>query len=332
MNDDQLAARIIKNIRTKNSAFWEKEREKNALTFFHRAASEVPAYKDFLKKNGVRPAKVKTLEDFIKVPPTSKKTYLRGYPLTNVMRKPALGTSLTWSATSGSTGEPFYFPRSRRLDWEYSLIAEMHLANDGKGFKGPTLVMVCLGMGVWIAGVLNYESFKMAAERGNYPVSILTPGINKPEIFKALRGLAPHFAQTILLGYPPFLKDIVDEAPLAGVDLKKLHIRFLSGAETFTEHFREYLVKRAGAKQICNDTLNVYGSADIGSMAFETPTAILARRLALKHKGIFAELFPGTLRAPTLAQYNPLFVTFEATPEGELLLSGDSAIPLVRYA
>jgi len=300
MTDDQSVARIIKDIRTKKSAFWEKKREECALALFHRVAREVPAYADFLKKNRVNPANIKTFRDFGEVPSTSKKNYLREYPLEKVMKRGALGFPLTWSATSGSTGEPFYFPRSRRLDWEYSILAEMHLVNNGRGVKGPTLVMVCLGMGVWIAGVLNYESFKMAAERGGYPVSIITPGINKTEIFKALKGLAPQFAQTILIGYPPFLKDIVDEAPLAGVDLKKLHIRFLSGAETFTEHFRDYLVRQAHTENPHTDTLNVYGSADIGSMAFETPTAILVRRLTLRHEEIFEDLFPGIRRTPTL--------------------------------
>jgi phenylacetate-CoA ligase len=330
MDTDRRAEQILRFIRTKRSAFWEKERQTHSLRLFHRAAHEVPAYKDFLKKNRIDPVKIKTPTDFGSVPTINKKNYLRQYPLEKLMWPQEFRGPLTWTATSGSTGEPFYFSRSSQLDWEYSLIAEMYFQNNRLTLEGPTLVLVCLGMGVWIAGLLNYEAFRIAAERGGYPISILTPGINKGEIFKALKNLAPHFRQTILLGYPPFLKDLIDEAPSIGINLKKLNIRFLSGAEAFTENFRDYLVKKAHARSLYFDTLNIYGSADIGSMAFETPTAILIRRLSAKYQRVADDLFPNIRRTPTLAQYNPLFINFEA-PHGEITLSGDSAIPLLRY-
>jgi len=77
--------------------------------------------------------------------------------------------------------------------------------------------------------------------------------------------------------------------------------------------------------------MNIYGSADIGTMAFETPLSILIRRLAVKKLELFEEIFSSIHKTPTLAQYNPLFITFEA-PEGEILLTGNNAIPLIRYA
>ena len=84
-------------------------------------------------------------------------------------------------------------------------------------------------------------------------------------------------------------------------------------------------------KNVYRDTLNIYGTADIGAMAYETPTAILIRRLATTNKKLFARVFGDTQKTPTLAQYNPAFVSFEA-PEGEILLTGYSAVPLIRYA
>ncbi len=327
----QTASAILRAIRTKKSTFWEKQRERNALTLFHDAAIRVPAYKDFLRKNKINPRAIHSWKDFEKVPPTNKKDYLRQYPLEQLHWNGSLKRPLVFTATSGSTGEPFYFSRTKELDWQYSVLAELFLQNSSYGTKGPTLVLICFGMGVWIGGLITYKAFEMASQRG-YSVSILTPGINKEEIFHALRKVAPYFSQTILVGYPPFIKDLVDEMPAVGIDLTKLHIRMLFAAESFDEHFRDYLVKKAGIADACKDTLNIYGTADIGAMAFETPGAIFIRRKAMTDMKIFQALFGQTIKTPTLAQYNPFFISFEATTDEEILLTGNNSIPLVRYA
>ena len=330
MNDDHLAEQILKDLRGRQSAFWEKEREKNALALFHRASIGVPAYKDFLKKNRIEPAKIKTFADLQGVPPMTKKGYLRQYPLEKLVWEGTLHQPMVFTSTSGSTGRPFYFPRSYELDWESSIVHEFFLENSSYGRKGSTLVIVGFGMGAWIGGLITYRAFEIASQRGA-KVAIITPGINKGEIFNALRDLAPQFDQVILAGYPPLVKDIIDEAPEYGVHLKKLKLRLLFAAEAFSESFRNYLSARVGIKNPYLDTLNVYGTADIGTMAYETPTAILARTLALKHKELFQSLFSEVERTPTLAQYNPHFITFEA-PEGDVMLTGNNTIPLIRYA
>jgi len=329
---DSSAQKILHLIRTKKDEFWSRERGRRPLALFHNAARRVPAYKDFLKKNKINPDKIRTFKDFKLVPPVSKKNYLRQYPLEKLCWDGHLNKPLVWTSTSGSTGEPFYFPRGERLDWEYSVLAELFLANSSYGAKGPTLVIVGFGMGVWIGGLITYKAFEIAARRGNHAVSIITPGINKKEIFHSLRNLSPHFAQTILVGYPPFVKDILDEAEeVEKINLKHLRLRILTAAEAYTEKFRDYLGRKAGIKNLLLDTLNIYGTADIGAMAYETPTSILIRRLSLSNKKLFHEIFKPIEKTPTLAQYNPFFITFESV-EGDILLSGDSTIPLVRYA
>ena len=186
-------------------------------------------------------------------------------------------------------------------------------------------------MGVWIGGLITYKAFEIAGIRSKYPISIITPGINKIEIFNALKKLAPHYKQTILIGYAPFIKDIIDEAPSQGINLKKLNMRMLFAAEAFSEKFRDYICKKVGIKNPCLGTLNVYGTADIGTMAYETPISILIRRLAIKNKKLFKEIFSSTDKTPTLAQYNPNFIVFESL-NGEIILTGDNSIPLIRYA
>ncbi len=243
----------------------------------------------------------------------------------------SLKRPLVFTATSGSTGEPFYFPRWSQLDWEAAVAHLLFLKQNFQKSKGPILVIDCFGMGIWIGGLITYKAFEILSRWGNYPISILTPGINKIEIFNALRRLGPSFEQVILAGYPPFLKDVVDEAIDQGIDLKKLNLRFLFAAEPFTEKFRDYVTKKAHVKSPYLDTLNIYGTADIGAMAYETPVSILVRRQALQSTKVFQEIFSHIKKTPTLAQYNPLFITFEAL-DGDILLTGNNAIPLVRYS
>jgi phenylacetate-CoA ligase len=186
-------------------------------------------------------------------------------------------------------------------------------------------------MGVWIGGVITLRSFEIAAQKHNLPLTFLPTGYNKTEVFKALKRLSPHYDQTILVGYPPFIKEVVDEAESEGIDLTKLNMRLMFAAEAFTDTFRKYVCEKAGVKNHLVDTLNIYGSADIGAMAYETPLSILIRQIAIEDPLLYRDIFGQIEKTPTLAQYNPEFIEFEGI-NGELVLTSSGAIPLIRYA
>jgi phenylacetate-CoA ligase len=319
----------FKFIYSKKSNLWKKEREDQALKLFRDCADKVPAYKDFLKSNGIQVSKIKTLEDFQKVPPVTKANYLRQYPLEDLCMEGTLAQSLVFTSTSGSTGAPFYFPRNGILDWQSSIYHEMFLRTCALDKKKSTLILVCFGMGVWIGGVITYEAFKTISERG-YPLTILTPGVNKKEIYEALKNIGPKFDQVILCGYPPFMKDVIDEGKDNGVTWNNYDLKIVFAAEAFSEKFRDYIMRKTGIKNAYRDTMNIYGSADLGTMAEETPLSILIRRLALKNKKIYQKIFKDANRLPTLAQFNPNFINFEAV-NGRVYCTGNNALPLVRY-
>lgn len=321
---------ILEYLRTKKSSFWEAQGKKTASRVALGAFKHVPAYRKYLKKHHAKTGAKLSHSEFLKLPLTSKKDYLRKYSLAELSYS-GIGGPITYSATSGSTGKPFYFPRNQELDWQYSILLESYLRAINADYrKTNTLIIIGFGMGVWIGGLITYRAFEFLNER-DANLSLITPGVNKKEIFNALRDLSPQYDQTILVGYPPFIKDIVDEADEEGVDLKKMNLKFLFAAEAFTEAFRDYLAGKAGIKNICNETLNIYGTADIGAMAFETPTSILIRRLTLANPELTQKVFGNIRRTPTLAQYNPLFMHFECI-NGEVVLTGNNEVPLVRYA
>lgn len=327
-SDNYEARDVLQMIRSTKSEEWSRIQEQTTLNLFQAAAERVPAYKDYLLKAGIRASSVQTPADLAHVPPTDKNNYLRQYPMNALCWDGQLRAPFVFSATSGSTGKPFYFPHGPDLDWQYSILADLYLEQGGNDV--PTLVLITFGMGVWIGGVFTFQAFELASKRGKN-ISILTPGINKAEILHALRDLAPHFGQTIVIGYPPFVKDVLDDAQIEGIDLTKLNLRLMFAAEGFSERFRDHLVSATGIRSPYLDTLNIYGTADMGAMAYETPTSILMRRLALADRTCFERLFGSIEKTPTLAQYNPLFTCFEVQ-DGNILLTGANAMPLIRYA
>lgn len=322
---------VLNQFHTVSEKEFLKRGEDQALVLFHQMAERVPAYKDFLKKQQIDPDSVKTIEDFRQVPLLDKDNYLRVYPRESLCWDGAFN-SKRWviSVTSGSTGEPYYFPREDLQDWQYALLAELYLLNNFHIDKKSTLYIDSFAMGAWIGGLFTYQAIKMVAERGNYPLSIITPGIFKHEILNAVTKLGPEFDQVIIGGYPPFIKDLIDDGIKNGISWKDYDIHFIFSAEGFSESFRDYIGEKANLKNIYLDTLNHYGTVDLGTMAHETPLSIYLRRFALQNKKIYEGLFGNTIKLPTFAQYNPELYYFEEI-NGTLACSSYGGLPLVRY-
>jgi len=322
--------RVLTDVAAKRSSFWQKTGERQALALFKSAAARVPAYKDFLKKNRVNPEKIKSFKDFSLVTPTDKYNYVHAYPYEKLFWDGDLKRPITIHATSGSTGEPTYFQRRIESDLVREVIIENFFRQNDLTLEGPTLFIVSFGMGVWSAGLGIYTAAYLAANWKELPISIISPGVNKLEVLKILKRLAPRFKQVIIAGYPPFVKDIMDDAKSAGIRIKDFKFRFVFTGEAFTEEFRDYIMETGSVENMYTDTMNTYGTSELGAIAVETPLAILGRRLAYRDKNVFRALFGETVKTPTLAQYIPHFVNFECV-NGELFVTGDSAAPLVRY-
>ena len=332
LENDKFGIDLVASLDKMTSAQAEKIKINRMLELFHETARAIPAYRDFLRKHGVKNHNlIKTKRDFNDVPVIDKKNYLKEYGLNAVMWPKMRNRQITFTATSGSTGSPFYFPRSYQLDWQSSLIHEWYINHRPVLKSENTLVINAFGMGVWIGGLITYRAFEIIGYRGGRKFSIIAPGVNKIEILNALKNIAPMYDNVIIAGYPPFIKDIVDESITHRIDLSKIKMRLICAAESFSEEFRDYVSLGLNLKSPYIDTMNIYGSADIGTMAFETPFSIFARREAMKDKKLFKKIFGDIKKTPTLAQYHPWCIGFEEL-KGELILTGNSVVPLVRYA
>lgn len=322
---------FIAKLRTNGSADWSRATSATILKHFKDTYKNVPAYRHFLERLGIDVALIRTGKDVNSIPPITKANYLRVHPWEKLCIAGALaGKPLVLTATSGSTGQPFYIPRTDEVHNASMVFHRLFMERTGLDPAKSTLVVIAFGMGVWIGGILTYEAFRRIAE-GGWPLTAITPGMNKKEIFEVLTHVAPAYEQVVLCGYPPFIKDLIDDAPEHGVDWKRWDMRIVCAAEAFSEHFREYLMQKTGMKDPYRSIMNIYGSAELGTMATETPLSILLRRLATKHEVLYRKLFSEANRLPTLAQFIPDLVSFEAGAGGEIYATGGTALPFVRY-
>lgn len=299
-----------------------------ALELFQRVARHVPAYAAFLAEHGVDPATVTTPEAFRRLPHVSKQSYLTRHPLAALCWDGKLEGCDMVAVSSGSTGKPTFWPRALSDELQIATRFEQVFRDSFQADTRRTLAVVCFALGTWVGGMYTASCCRYLAAKG-YPVTVVTPGNNKDEIFRVVTELGPAFEQVVLLGYPPAIKDIVDSGRARGIDWTPYRIKLVLAGEVFSEAWRTLLGERTGGTSICYDSAALYGTADAGVLAVETPLSVCVRRFLAGQPEAARALF-GEARLPTLAQYDPLSRRFECA-EGALSFSGDNGVPLVRY-
>lgn len=302
--------------------------ESAALAFFHDVAASVPAYKDFLTQSGINPASIKKFEDFQQLPLLTKENYLRHHSLPQLCRNGQLERCDMIAVSSGSTGKPTFWTRFLTDELQIATRFEQIFHDSFYADTRRTLAVICFSLGTWVGGMYTTNCCRYLASKG-YPITVVTPGNNKEEIFRVVEELGSLFEQVVLLGYPPFLKDVIDTGITRGVEWQRYQIKMVMAGEVFSEEWRNLVFERVGSENPCYDSASLYGTADAGVLGNETPLSICIRRFLANQPDAARTLF-GESRLPTLVQYDPLNRFFEVD-DGTLLFSGDNGIPLVRY-
>jgi phenylacetate-CoA ligase len=302
--------------------------EAQFLARFQEMSATVPAYQLFLQQHGINPTTIKTLADFQTLPLITKENYLHQYDLAQMCRHGQLEPCDMIAVSSGSTGQPSFWPRSLSDELQIATRFEQIFHDSFQADRRHTLAVVCFALGTWVGGMYTANCCRHVASKG-YPITVITPGNNAAEIFRVLRVLAPSFEQVVLLGYPPFLKDIIDRGIADGIDWAAYNVKLVMAGEVFSEEWRSLVGQRLGSTDMTYDSASLYGTADAGVLGNETPLSITIRRWLAEHPHIARSLF-GESRLPTLVQYDPLSRFFEVQ-DGTLLFSGDNGIPLIRY-
>ena len=302
--------------------------EDKALALFKRCVAEVPAYRRFLQARGVNPSEITSYPAFRELPLMDKAGYMQAYPLPERCLGGSLRGSDRVAVSSGSTGQPTFWPRSVLHELDVALRFEQVFCDSFRAHERSTLAVVCFALGNWVGGLYTTSCCWHLAHKG-YPLMVATPGNNKAEIFRVVRELAPHFEQTVLLGYPPFVKDVIDAGAAEGINWECYNPKLVFAGEVFSEEWRSLMGQRIGSVSPCHDSASLYGTADGGVLGNETPFSIAIRRWLANHPEAARALF-GESRLPTLVQYDPSSRFFEMH-EGTLVVSGENGVPLVRY-
>ncbi|MEQ0564061.1 phenylacetate--CoA ligase family protein [Amycolatopsis sp. NEAU-NG30] len=306
----------------------EPPSEGDVLALFHRTARTVPAYRKFLQEHGIAPENIRTLDEFRTLPPVDKAGYHRKYPLPELCRGGTFDGLDMIAVSSGSSGHPTVWPRALEDELHVARRFEQVLVGAFEADRRRTLAVVCFPLGTWVGGLFTTACVRHLAAKG-CPITVVAPGNNKAEILRVLPELAPHFEQVVLLGYPPFVKDVVDTGLAAGVDWPAYAIKLVLAGEVFSEQWRDLVARRAGIADPVRDIASLYGTADAGVLGTETPLSAGIRRFFAAHPDLGREVF-GDARLPTLVQYDPASRFFEVH-EGTLMFTADGGIPLIRY-
>jgi phenylacetate-coenzyme A ligase PaaK-like adenylate-forming protein len=288
-----------------------------ALRAARDAARDVPAYRDFLRGAGVDPDRIRSLAQ---LPETDKKSYIDRYPLPERCvggRLPLVGTTIDES--SGSTGTPYNWARSaeerRHVRRMVAFFARYTFGD------APLVVLNTFSMGAWATGMTTAAALE---QRGL--VKATGPDIDK--VLSTMAELGPGY-RYLLVGYPPFLKVIVDEAERRGMEWSAYHVDALLGGEGNSEALRDYLLRRFAS------VYSGYGVTDVEiGLAAETPISIALRRLARERSDVAEALFGEADRSPMVFQFNPFFHHIEVNERRELLFTvarHATLSPKIRY-
>ncbi|MEU0360383.1 phenylacetate--CoA ligase family protein [Streptomyces cyaneofuscatus] len=303
----------------------EKDRSSRWSAFAHEVAAEVPAYARYLREHGIDPSAVREL-GHARLPRMDKAAYIEAYPL--VERCRSTSDMRMIATSSGSSGRSTLWPRALVDEGGASYPFERVIKGTFQADRKHTLAIICFPLGNWIGGIYTLECLQELARTGSL-LTIATPGNNVSAVLRVVEELGAMAEQTVLLGYPPFIKDVIDAGRAQGIVWERLCMRLVFAGEVFSETWRDLVCSRSGITSPETSTAALYGTSDAGVLAFETPTTIGLRRSIDGVPGAGEEVFRSE-RLPMLMQYASELRHFEAE-EGRLFLTTDGAVPLVRY-
>lgn len=316
---------LEKYFQTKSESYWQNIAKKNAFNLFQVTANKVPAYKDFLHKHKIEPSKIKSIEDFFKIPITTKENYIQQYPISDRCLNGNLDKIKIIASSSGTSGNPNYWPRSTEQEFEAEKIHEILFKHLYHIDKHKTLIIIGFPMGVYVSGVATLLPSWNVIKK--YNATILSAGNNKLEVLKAVKNLSKNFEQTLLIGHPFFIKDILETGSQEGIKWKQINLKMMFCSEGFSEQWREYILKISGIKAA--SAYSTYGCSEMLLMAYETPISVRLRKTLSRN----SELSNKVLHShdtPNIFQYNPALRYIEQI-NNELIFTSNSGIPLIRF-
>jgi len=317
-----------KMLENNDEEFWQKKGEEKALHLFRLVAQHVPAYQQFLKLHDINPDMVKTIDDFVTVPVTTRKNYLEKYSITERSWDGKFDYDIL-AVSGGTIGDPRLWPRGNAQEFEAAIMHELLYNSVFEVSKYRTLLIVGFPLGIYVSGIATTMPSWLISSKLGYQLTIAAVGNKRDEILNVLKQSHEHYEQIIVTGHPFFVKDLVESAQSYKIFKKNVRMKFMFSSEGFSEKWRSYLLSVSNNQFVSCDAINLYGSTDTLVTAFETPFSIFLKKQAEENAEFREKLkFPVALN---VFQYNPMMRYIETDSKDNLLITSASGIPLVRF-
>ena len=249
----------------------------------------------------MQPSPPRSIGDFERLPLTSKKDYIDRYALDELCLDGKLDRAYTIERSSGHSGGSYYWLRLPEEDELFPSYLEHAFVQFYGMDKKSTLVLITLTLGTWTSGEKMAQALREVAATGKYALTVMAPGTNLEEILEITGDLGPLYDQMVIVGYPPFVKTVLDEGVRRGIDWPSIGVKIGLGGEGYSEPWREHVASMIGIDSRV-DLLAVsggYGAADIGmTVGREYPVTVMIRKMCTDNPDSGASALPGQPRQP----------------------------------
>jgi phenylacetate-CoA ligase len=286
---------------------------------FWKAKKTTPAYQQFLNEHHGNIISIKKFRPSLhEIPATSKESYVNKYSIEQrCVHGKIPDNEVVIDESSGSSGVPTNWVRGLK---ERTVNAKMIQLGIRTLYPNvPLFVINAFALGPWATGV----NVTMSCVKFSKLKSL---GPDKTKIVTTLKyfGTSHHY---LIMGYPPFLKSLVETAD---INFHDYNITLIFGGEAMIEGMRDYLVSK-GIKNVYSS----YGASDIElNMAFESDFTISLRKLLRENPDLKSKLLKYNDVLPMIFQYNPSDFLYEENKDGELLITicrEGYVSPKIRY-
>lgn len=303
---------------------------RRAMGMIPLAAQHSAAYRVLLREHGCGHTPAESAE-WAQLPVLTKQNTFGRFALNELARDVPAQELADVLTSSGRGGRSFGFRLTARDQHEEGWFdIDLGLQDVFDVDRRSTLLVNCLPMGV---------VFRSKA------VAVANVSVRQDMACSILRDVGPKFQQTVLCTDPLFIRALLEEAEVAGVDWKALNTSVIIGEEILVEAQRDYIASRMGIDLDVDDSRLIGSSFGVGELGlnllFETRETIRMRRAAVRDASVAQALGcrDGIASIPSLFCYNPLRSFIEVlNPDedgyGEMcvtMLDQQAVIPLPRY-
>jgi phenylacetate-CoA ligase len=270
-----------------------------------RVYATVPFYRKRFEEAGMTPSDINSMEDFHKLPFTTKQDLRDNYPFG--MFAVPMDNVVRIHASSGTTGQPTVVGYTARDIKTWSELMARALTAGGAGRRD--IIHNAYGYGLFTGGLgVHYGAEKLGAS-----VIPVSGGNTKRQII-----IMRDFGPTILTSTPSYALHLAEEAEEMGISFETLKFKYgIFGAEPWSEQMRQEIERKLHLKAV-----DIYGLSEVMG-----PGVAVECHEAQNGLHIFEDHFIPEIIDPVTGKVLPYGET------GELVFTSitKEAFPIIRY-